>query len=95
VWFVRRGWCDFVLGAIFFPPVAWEHSTQYQTSLCTASSQRNIQIFMTKEAVLDIFGTIGGVSIALSLVPQVRHTYKRKSAHDISYIYQGIYIFGW
>ncbi|KAL7439523.1 hypothetical protein ACHAXM_006753 [Skeletonema potamos] len=49
---------------------------------------------MTKEAVLDVFGTIGGVSIALSLVPQVRHTYKTKKARDISYIYQGIYIFG-
>jgi uncharacterized protein with PQ loop repeat len=46
-------------------------------------------------AIFDTLGTIGGVSIALSLVPQVIHTYRTKSAGDISYIYQAIYIVGW
>ena len=50
---------------------------------------------MPNEAAFDVLGTIGGVSIALSLVPQVIHTYKTKKASDISYIYQAIYIFGW
>mmetsp|Transcript_27454 Transcript_27454/g.46653 ORF Transcript_27454/g.46653 Transcript_27454/m.46653 type:complete len:133 (-) Transcript_27454:311-709(-) len=49
---------------------------------------------MTNQAVFEVIGTIGGVSIALSLVPQVIHTYKIKKAGDISYIYQFIYIFG-
>jgi len=50
---------------------------------------------MTNQAALEVIGTIGGAFIALSLVPQVMHTYKIKKADDISYIYQFIYIFGW
>ena len=47
------------------------------------------------QALFEILGTIGGISVALSLVPQVIHTYEMKSAKDISYIYQWIYIAGW
>ena len=43
---------------------------------------------------VEALGTIGGVSIALSLVPQVIKTYRTQSAGDISYVYQAIYIFG-
>ena len=43
---------------------------------------------------MTIVGTIGGLSISLSLVPQVYLTYKTKCADDISYFYQFIYIFG-
>ncbi len=34
--------------------------------------------------VIDILGTVGGVMISLSLVPQVVKTYRTKSAEDIS-----------
>ena len=43
---------------------------------------------------IEILGTIGGTMIALSLLPQVIHTFRTKSAGDISYVYQGIYIVG-
>mmetsp|Transcript_9006 Transcript_9006/g.20317 ORF Transcript_9006/g.20317 Transcript_9006/m.20317 type:complete len:117 (-) Transcript_9006:220-570(-) len=43
---------------------------------------------------MEALGVIGGTSIALSLIPQVIKTYKTKSAGDISYVYQAIYIFG-
>ena len=49
---------------------------------------------MVNTQALNTLGTIGGVSIALSLVPQVIRTYRTKSAFDISYVYQAIYIFG-
>ena len=49
---------------------------------------------MVNTQALNTLGTIGGVSIALSLVPQVIRTYRTKSAYDISYVYQAIYIFG-
>ena len=48
---------------------------------------------MNEEAI-EILGTIGGTMIALSLLPQVIHTFRTKSAGDISYVYQGIYIIG-
>jgi MtN3 and saliva related transmembrane protein len=41
-----------------------------------------------------ILGMIGGIAISMSLVPQIWKVYKTKSAIDISYVYQGIYIFG-
>ena len=47
------------------------------------------------EAIFETLGTIGGVSIALSLVPQVIKTFRTKKAGDISYLYQFIYIVGW
>lgn len=43
---------------------------------------------------MEIVGFIGGSLIAVSLVPQVLKTYQTKSATDISYFYQGIYIVG-
>ena len=49
---------------------------------------------MVNTQALNTLGTIGGASIALSLVPQVIRTYRTKSAFDISYVYQAIYIFG-
>ena len=49
----------------------------------------------SKELVtMEIVCFIGGSLIALSLVPQVLKTYQTKSATDISYFYQGIYIVG-
>ena len=44
--------------------------------------------------VFEVLGTIGGTLIALSLAPQVYKTYQTRSALDISYFYQGIYIVG-
>ena len=41
---------------------------------------------------VEVLGTIGGASIALSLVPQVIKTYHTKSAGDISHIYQWVRI---
>mmetsp|Transcript_6371 Transcript_6371/g.9334 ORF Transcript_6371/g.9334 Transcript_6371/m.9334 type:complete len:350 (+) Transcript_6371:195-1244(+) len=49
---------------------------------------------MTSAAAFEVIGAIGGVSISLSLVPQVIYTYKTKSVGDISYAYQCFYIFG-
>ncbi|KAL9182062.1 hypothetical protein ACHAXT_012405 [Thalassiosira profunda] len=43
---------------------------------------------------VETVGTIGGSMIALSLLPQVIYTFKTKSAGDISYLYQAIYIAG-
>jgi MtN3 and saliva related transmembrane protein len=42
----------------------------------------------------DLMGVVGGCFIALSLVPQVWKAYQTKSAEDISYTYQVIYIIG-
>jgi uncharacterized protein with PQ loop repeat len=42
----------------------------------------------------NLMGVVGGCFIALSLVPQVWKAYQTKSAEDISYAYQGIYIVG-
>ncbi|OEU21389.1 hypothetical protein FRACYDRAFT_259883 [Fragilariopsis cylindrus CCMP1102] len=43
---------------------------------------------------LDIIGFVGGTTISLSLIPQVYKTFHSKSAGDISYYYQAIYIVG-
>lgn len=43
---------------------------------------------------IEILGFVGGASISASLIPQVIKTYRTKSATDISYIYQAIYILG-
>ena len=43
---------------------------------------------------MDIVGTIGGMIISLSLIPQVYKTYKTKDASNISYLYQVVYIIG-
>jgi uncharacterized protein with PQ loop repeat len=48
----------------------------------------------TAQFVMEILGTIGGACIALSLAPQVWKAYSTRSAHDISYVYQGICIVG-
>lgn len=45
-------------------------------------------------AVIDVLGVLGGTTIAASLIPQVIKTFTSKSAGDISYVYQAIYIFG-
>jgi uncharacterized protein with PQ loop repeat len=44
--------------------------------------------------IMEILGMIGGIAISMSLVPQVWKVHQTKSAIDISYVYQGIYIFG-
>eukprot|EP00578_Thalassiosira_sp_NH16_P026614 CAMPEP_0181089494 /NCGR_PEP_ID=MMETSP1071-20121207/7336_1 /TAXON_ID=35127 /ORGANISM="Thalassiosira sp., Strain NH16" /LENGTH=118 /DNA_ID=CAMNT_0023171453 /DNA_START=21 /DNA_END=377 /DNA_ORIENTATION=- len=49
---------------------------------------------MTNSAAVEVLGWLGGVCIALSLLPQVAKTYNTKSAGDISYAYQTIYIIG-
>jgi MtN3 and saliva related transmembrane protein len=49
---------------------------------------------ITWHEIMEILGMIGGIAISMSLVPQVWKVYKTKSAIDISYVYQGIYIFG-
>ena len=43
---------------------------------------------------IEIVGIIGGMIISLSLIPQVYKTYQSKSATNISYTYQIIYIVG-
>ena len=50
---------------------------------------------VANQAVFELIGTIGGITVALSLVPQVIHTFRTKKAEDISYNYQFIYIVGW
>ena len=42
----------------------------------------------------DIVGFLGGATIAISLLPQVIKTWRTRSASDISYFYQFIYITG-
>lgn len=42
----------------------------------------------------DIVGLLGGITIAVSLLPQVHKTWRTESASDISYTYQAIYILG-
>ena len=43
---------------------------------------------------IDFIGLLGGITIAVSLVPQVVKTWETKSASDISYFYQAVYIVG-
>jgi MtN3 and saliva related transmembrane protein len=45
-------------------------------------------------SAIQVVGLIGGATIALSLLPQVYKTYRTRSAADISYFYQGVYIVG-
>jgi MtN3 and saliva related transmembrane protein len=49
---------------------------------------------VSRHEIMEILGMIGGIAISMSLVPQVWKVYQTKSALDISYVYQGIYIFG-
>jgi MtN3 and saliva related transmembrane protein len=49
---------------------------------------------VSRHEIMEILGMIGGIAISMSLVPQVWKVYQTKSAIDISYVYQGIYIFG-
>jgi MtN3 and saliva related transmembrane protein len=49
---------------------------------------------ITRHETMVILGMTGGIAISMSLVPQIWKVYKTKSAIDISYVYQGIYIFG-
>ena len=44
--------------------------------------------------VIQLIGLIGGVTISISLLPQVCKTCRTRSAVDISYVYQTIYIVG-
>jgi MtN3 and saliva related transmembrane protein len=43
---------------------------------------------------IDLVGSIGGFAISFSLLPQVIKTWTTKSADDISYAYQAVYILG-
>ena len=45
-------------------------------------------------SVIQVFGLVGGATISLSLLPQVYKTYRSRSATDISYLYQAVYIIG-
>lgn len=52
---------------------------------------------MTKLSQDDIFncvGTSGGVILACALIPQIVLAHKRRSAEDISYMWQAIYTTG-
>lgn len=37
---------------------------------------------------------LGGLIISLSLIPQIKHTYTTKTAEDLSYNWQFIYVLG-
>jgi MtN3 and saliva related transmembrane protein len=43
---------------------------------------------------IELVGIIGGFAISFSLLPQVIKTWTTKSADDISYAYQAVYILG-
>ena len=43
---------------------------------------------------IQIVGLLGYATISLSLLPQVFKTFRTRSAADISYVYQSIYIVG-
>lgn len=45
-------------------------------------------------SAIEIVGFLGGATIALSLAPQVYKTWTTKSAKDISYAYQAVYMVG-
>ena len=49
---------------------------------------------MISSTAVEAIGYAGGLLIAISLLPQVVHTLKTKSTHDISYGYQTTYIAG-
>ena len=49
---------------------------------------------MSDTESINIVGIAGGIIISASLLPQVYKTYQTKSAKDISYAYQIIYIVG-
>ena len=49
---------------------------------------------MGETKLIEIVGIAGGIIISSSLLPQVYKTYQTKSAKDISYYYQIIYIVG-
>ena len=49
---------------------------------------------MLSSPIVEAIGYAGGLLIAISLLPQVIHTLKTKSTHDISYGYQTTYIAG-
>lgn len=49
---------------------------------------------MTADDAFDTIGVIGGILFSLSLAPQLYKTFRTKSADDISFVYQGIYILG-
>jgi uncharacterized protein with PQ loop repeat len=42
----------------------------------------------------EILGYVGGIVLAVALIPQVVHTYKTKSTDDIAYGWQAICITG-
>lgn len=49
---------------------------------------------MSETRAIEFVGIAGGIIISSSLLPQVYKTYTTKSAKDISYYYQIIYIVG-
>ena len=70
------------------------HNTaQAQAGLTSHIKMTNQAV--ANQAVFEFIGTVGGITVALSLVPQVIHTFRTKKAEDISYNYQFIYIVGW
>lgn len=42
----------------------------------------------------EILGYVGGIVLAVALLPQVLHTYRTRSTADISYSWQIIYLLG-
>ena len=49
---------------------------------------------MSETRLIEFVGIAGGIIISASLLPQVYKTYATKSAKDISFYYQIIYIVG-
>lgn len=49
---------------------------------------------MSEYGAIQVVGLLGYATISLSLLPQVFKTFRTRSAADISYVYQTIYIIG-
>ncbi|CAM9743651.1 unnamed protein product [Ectocarpus sp. 6 AP-2014] len=47
-----------------------------------------------EDQIFNAVGTTGGIILACALVPQIVLAHKRRSAEDISYMWQAIYITG-
>jgi uncharacterized protein with PQ loop repeat len=76
------------------------HSKSNMLLLRDDASKQDLSRFLgaaediSRHEVMEILGMIGGIAISMSLVPQVWKVHQTKSAIDISFVYQGIYIFG-
>jgi uncharacterized protein with PQ loop repeat len=62
----------------------------FNASLCNCTEAHKPVPFW----LIQTFGAAGGIFLAVALIPQVFKTWQTRNATDLSYLWQGLYIFG-